>query len=128
MLSPKIQHQLHVRRFTNNIYAQNIYKHQQHHQVVQQLHVILTIQVKEKIHYIMRNIIFYTHQSFIHLCLFITNHSLNNFKVGIPIISIHQQHVPKQHQQQIIMNSLIIQQPQLRSSSILHKNITYPHI
>jgi len=44
------------------------------------------------------------------------------------MISIHQQHVPKQHQQQIIMNSLVIQQPQLHYSPILHKNITYSHI
>jgi len=38
---------------------------------------------------------------------------ITNSKIGTPIISIHQQHVPKQHQQQIIMNSLIIQQPRL---------------
>jgi len=44
------------------------------------------------------------------------------------MVSIHQERVPKQHQQQIIMNSFIIQQPQLHSSTILHKNITYPHI
>jgi len=37
------------------------------------------------------------------------------------MISIHQQHDPKQHQQQIIMNSLIIQQPQLHSSLIFTK-------
>jgi len=52
------------RKFTNNITI-----------VVQQLHIILTIQVKEKIHHIMINIIFNTHQSFIHIYLFITNYS-----------------------------------------------------
>jgi len=31
MLTPTTQHQYHVRKFTNNIYAHNIYTHQQHH-------------------------------------------------------------------------------------------------
>ena len=42
------------------------------------------------------------------------------------MISIHQQHAPKQYRQQIIMNSLIIQQPQLHYSSIFTKKHNIP--
>jgi len=53
---------------------------------------------------------------------------ITNSQIGIPVESIHQQHISNQHQQQIIMNSLITQQPQLHYSLILHKNMTYPLI
>ena len=46
----------------------------------------------------------------------------------IPIASIHQQHMLKQQQQHLNMNSSTIQQPQLHSSSIFAQEHNLPTI
>jgi len=51
-----------------------------------------------------------------------------NSPIGIIIPPIHQQHVSKHHQQQLVMNPFKFNKPQLHYSSIIHKNTTHLHI